>query len=492
VWLYRHTERPMSILWKSRTFWLCAAAVSFVHACATTSSKPNLQKDGGLLLNVSVRHLEREDAWEVHYRLPEPVTAVGFQRGSYEFRQSNWAVASPAGVQLKRVEGGDFLWSASGGTFQEVTLRLKTYFRRPEKDYQVFIPYTDGGMLLYTGQLDLFPLECGTDTACDLEHATPAEHPFEIRYTFVPRPGEHLILLGDFSKGRTEWVSSGDGTYVYFGTATPIQSEHVTAIVDPGLPKWLSSRVEILIPKLFALYSERLGTKLNFKPIVFVSYGEIEPRRSVKGGTLKGLVQLDFRLPRRYQAEPDPDLSVEVAYFIAHEAAHLWNGQMFRRAPRAGSWLHEGGADALAWRALLAQGIIDLGRFWREQSRNVSSCLLGLEGQPLKDSSRPGRFNNHYSCGATINLLAEAALRSSGSREDLFDFWRGVFRVNPDGTYDDHSFLEALRAIPGSDQTVALVRRLIEGPTQDIEPALRSEFDRLGLQTLQFQRPQVQ
>ena len=328
-------------------------------------------------------------------------------------------------------------------------------------------------MLSYTGQLNL-------------EKTSEAKNSFETRYLLVPRPSERIVLLGGIYEGRAEWVSKGDGTYAYFGMTNPVQSEHVVAVVDSGLPKWLLTQTEELLPKLFAFYSEKLGTKLNFKPVVFVSYGEeANPKaKSFGGGTLPGLVQMEVRLPRGFEVESNPDVPVRAGYLIAHESAHLWNHQMFHHEVKGGDWLHQGGADALAWRALRELKIIDEARFWKAQSQSVSKCLLGLEGQPLTDSSRPGKFKNYYHCGATINLLAEAALRASGSKDDLFSFWRRVFVVNANGTYDDKAFLKVLKETAGSEPTVLLVNQIVNGPTENIEAPLRSEFDRLRLQVL--------
>lgn len=488
---YRIRATVMKSQSKSRLESVLALGVVGLVGCATPgASQAKHQKDAPVL-SVSVRHLEGEDAWEVHYRLPAPTQAVAFQRGRYEFRVSNWTVTSPSHVELKRVEQQDFLRSLTGVPFREVTLKVKTYFRSPEKNYQVFLPFTDGGVLFYTGQFNLTPVKCREGGPCELATVEDVDYGFEARYLLHPRPSEQIALLGEIFPGRTEWTSTGDGTYVYFGKTKPVQSEHLVAVVDSGLPTWLRVQTEDLLPKLFAFYSNRLGSKLNFKPVVFISYGEEEnPKsKSFNGGTLPGLVQLEIRLPRGLGPEEDPSVPVDVSHLLAHETVHLWNGQMFNHRVKGGDWLHEGSADALAWRALRELHIIDDDRFWREQSQGASRCLLGLEGQPLKDSSRSGKFMNHYSCGATINLLAEAVLRSAHSNEDLFRFWGRVFAANGNGTYDEGALFKVLEGIPGSSATVALVKQLVDGPADSVEATLSSELERLRLKTVVVKSP---
>jgi hypothetical protein len=145
--------------------------------------------------------------------------------------------------------------------------------------------------------------------------------------------------------------------------------------------------------------------------------------------------------------------------------------------------LHEGGADALTWRALRELKVIDEAHFWREQSESVSKCLLGLQSQPLRESSRPGEFKNYYHCGAAMNLLTEAVLRAAKSKDDLYTFWRGVFTTRGDGSYDDQAFFKALLGVTGSEPTVALLKQMVNGPTANIESLLRSELQRLQLNT---------
>jgi hypothetical protein len=401
-------------------------------ACGAAPRPPHPAPPAAPVVQVTIRHLDDADAWEVRYQLPAPIREIEFSRPGYPLRD-RWSVVGPPGVTLARTGDHDVVRAAA--PVREVVLRIATYVEQVEKDYEVFLPYAGGGHLVYTGQFDL---------------ASPGGAPaLEHEYALVPRAGEHVVVEGRVATGPTRWKARGDGTYAYFGTVQPVHTAAVIGVIDPALPGWLRSRVETLVPKLFELYSRALGAPLAERPVVFVGYFETKPRnRSLGGGSLPGVVQMQFGLPPDIAV--DGELAGEVAHLIAHESAHLWNSQRFRRVGQNSDWLHEGGADAFAWRALLALGEIDDARYGRELSRAASLCVLGLAGEPLHASSRPGRYKNHYRCGATISLLVEAALRASGARDGLFAWWARVFAARGDGTYDERAFLDALRAIDGA------------------------------------------
>ena len=44
------------------------------------------------------------------------------------------------------------------------------------------------------------------------------------------------VVRGNLARGRTVWVDPDrDGTYVYFGTIEPLETDAMIAVVDPGL-----------------------------------------------------------------------------------------------------------------------------------------------------------------------------------------------------------------------------------------------------------------
>jgi hypothetical protein len=403
-----------------------------------------------LVVEIALEHVANADAWQITYRLSEPVNELRFRHADYPFRLAHWQHPQGGAVRLWRDGSGDRL-SARGTAFRQLTLTIPGYSRRPEKAGPLLLYFADGSRLVYTGYLEVQPMD---------------GKPVETTFTFIPRDGERVIVLGTVSERPVRWRSTGDGTDVYFGRTTPVVTRDLTLVVDTGAPRWLVDRTTALLPSLFAMYTARTKRPLDFKPVVFLNYGD-EPRpgsRSIGGGTLPGLVQLEVRLGSDFQGSADENVGQDVVLLLAHEAAHFWNGEMFRnRADGPGDWMHEGGADAFAFRAML-----DLGAMTREQyldrlSQALSGCMLGLDEVTLHQSSQAGRTKNPYNCGGIIALLTEAVVRRRQPGLDLFGFWSDLFARSRERRYDESTYLSTLRA-HGGEEVARLIEALLGTP----------------------------
>ncbi|HLL55828.1 MAG TPA: hypothetical protein VK447_19860 [Myxococcaceae bacterium] len=455
----------------SGTLLLLAALVS---ACATTPATTPASSPGATAaprFSIRLTHLPGDEGWEVHYRLPAPLRSVLFERRGFGLRQQHWTVLSPAGARLEPRENTDALVAADGGVLEEVRIRVAPHAVKPEKGYQPLVPYARGGVLAFTGQLNVQP---------DPEPKAP----FENRFALVPLPGERVVVLGRAYEGGVEDLLSPEGTYAFFGTVSPLSTEHLTAVVDPGLPSWLWQTVSDTLPRLFQLYAERTGYPLTFKPTVFVSYGE-EPRpRSIvtNGGTLPDVVQMELRLGSAYQAENDPVAADRLFQLLAHEAAHLWNGQLIAHDVEGGDWMHEGSADAFAYRALRDLGHISEPAYRARLDMALGQCLLGLQGKPLRAAPREGRHRASYACGSTLQLLAELSARKKDPRADIFSLWRGVFdAAGKSGRYDEPMLLGAFARGGVSERRIAEMKALLDGPTQHADAVLVSALQEEGV-----------
>jgi hypothetical protein len=444
---------------------LAAALTLGLVSCATLPTSHPAPRP--LPVSVRLEHVPEGNLWRVHYRFAEPVRTARFPRKGHGYRQSHWKVLAPAGMRIEAVDGGDQVSSASGEPFTALEVEISQYAWKPEKDYQAFIPFLGGGVLVFTGQLDL--MTSASDT---------------VHYTLVPQAPERVALLGQVSDSPVEWVSAHEGTYVYFGTSRPIESEHLISFVDPALPAWIGQQVAEQLPRLFAFYAERTGAPLGQRAVVFLSYGE-EARAgsiSLNGGTLEGLVQLEVRLGSDYQQRV-PAVEERVLMVLAHEAAHLWHGQkLFHEVP-AGDWMHEGGADAFAYRALLHLGLLSPEAYSARLSEAASRCVSGLGGRPLKDVAGPGRFRNHYTCGSTLALIAEAEARKADPRVDVFTFWaRLAALAGEKRRYDEPLYFQALSTSGVAPECVDWMRRFVEETPAEPAPELLEALKRAGLE----------
>ena len=416
-------------------------------ACAHAPAPPVPAPE---VVSIRVEHVGPDAAWRVTWRLPRDVKEVRLVRPGHGDRTRRWQISTP-GLRLETIDEVDRIVS-EGPLFRTFEAHVLEFARKPEKDYQAFIPFLDGSVLLFTGTYDVEP--------------SPGAPPWTIAFQLVPRPGETVVIGGARHEVFSDWSSRGDGTYALFGNTPSVETPLGLALVDGGMPAWLRERTLALAPRLFALYAERTGHRLAERPTFFLSYGREADAGSFSfgGGTLPGVVQLDARMGSRFAGEGDPMVWERQARLLAHEAAHLWLDQAFEPAPGSSRWLDEGGADAFALRALLDLGIVSPERFQELLSGDLAECLLFLDAGPLTDAARAGRWTALYRCGEVASFLADAAGARRSPSWDLFQFWGEVFRGAKDRVYDEALWLWTLSALPGGDREAAAVRRLVRRP----------------------------
>lgn len=342
-------------------------------------------------------------------------------------------------------------------------MRFPEYARVLEKDYVFFVKFTDGSVAIYTGHLLARPIRSGEEDDC----RTCIVNTFRL----VPGEGESVIAGGKRARSALEWSDeSYQGSYVYFGSIEPVESDDLISIMDPGFPVWMRSASERMIPALFELFSRRLAVELPARPTVLTSFTRSDQSGySFKGGVVPGAVQLTAE-GLAWETESEEGL-LRYLRLLAHETVHLWNGGVVEYPGMEHSWLHEGSADALAERALLELGVIDERRFLEYQTAAINDCRRGLGATPLSDAAKKGAFSLYYSCGNAIALLTEASLQRSGTA-DLFDFWRGLIEktlASEERTYGPAEYIAHWRDLGASDEDAAVLLGLVEKPA---DPAM--------------------
>jgi hypothetical protein len=253
-------------------------------------------------------------------------------------------------------------------------------------------------------------------------------------------------------------------------------------IFDPGLPEWLATASRDLIPRIFDFYAEMTGIPLDSKPAVFFSFEDVEISGiSSGGGTLPGVIQMHAKGSNWRTAEPQS--ADGIYYVVAHEAAHLWNGEMVHFENESESWMHEGGADAFTFLALRHLGMLDEQGLIQRFSDSLNECLLGLEGSVLNHSVDRGQFRNYYTCGAVLALWTEAALSQVDANWSIFDFWPELIESSraKDGKYDQNLYFTILEKMGASKSSLQAMKRFTGEPIDDPGPFLIKEFQALSV-----------
>lgn len=422
------------------------------------------------------------DLWRVEYSFAEPIRGATFARSTERVRD-DWRVTTKGVRILHQGDGRDLLVADAPTT--TVAIEVPYTALRPEMDYSPFYRFTDAGFLAYTGHLALLGSECRAPCA---QSGAP---PLQGTLTIVAAAGETVLVRGQPRGAEATLPLRANGTYAYFGSVPAIETRDFVGVVDRGSPPWLRETMNDLVPRLFDLYGAELGrpTSAAERPLLFATYTRLQGTARDLGGNVMRprVLNLAFGLAGKEVDAAEPSVRRDVAFLVAHEAAHLWNADTYASGGSAGSaWMHEGSADALSFRALRRLDAIDEPELRARFGQALSLCVLSLDdGAPLAASTRRGRGRDFYECGSTIALLTEAALAKHDPRSDLFTFWRAVFvGVNADGEYDEELYFTTLDRLGHEPGVTGLVRRMVGEGLSDPTAELRAALEPLGIETV--------
>lgn len=417
----------------------CGAARGPHPSGTVPSSRVVVEKDGAM--------------WVATWHLAAPARELRFERPAGAFRSRVFEVVTP-GYRLER-DGDLEVLRAAGEPARIIRVRFPAFDEELTREYEFFRRFSDGGVALYTGHLLAGPAATAQEPPC--------EDCLVRQFELVPPPGAAVVVGGRRSDSRLSWTDeSGRGTYVYFGVVRPVASDDVISVIDPGLPGWLETRTREAIPRLFALYRDRLSAAPRTRPVVLFDYKASEAAGySSGGGTLPGLIQLGVE-GRAWERESTSALE-QLLHFLAHESAHVWNGEIAHYEGTADAWMHEGSADAFAQRALRRLDVIGEARFLEYQTEAVNDCRRGLAVTALRESAARGEPRLAYTCGNVVALLTERSLQARGA--DLFDFWRLLIARarRQGGAYTADDYQAVWRSMGARDADVAELGAFLAG-----------------------------
>ena len=429
---------------------------------------------------VKVEVLRDGDSWTAAVTLAKDAPAWAFYRsaltrvGGEPWRPQAWTIETP-GVRLEHHGFYDVLTSDGDAVPASVRIRFRPFGEDLEASYEPALIFTDGSVALFTNQFDMIPLGSAAAAASlpiDLGEHPPSGSPAQV--TFRDRNGE-VLYAGERHPSVT--LTSGN-TYVLFGPAEPVQTPHVTTIVDPKLPKWIGDGLAASTPKLLAYYAERLGPRAGVKPTLMMSWGGPTSRKASMGGSvLPGLVIMAFE--GEGIAEPSDGGLAYASWFIAHESAHFWLGETVRYDSSAHAWITEGGADLLAVRASAA---LDPNYDARPLLDTAIEDCIKLAGKPVDTAAERSEHRAYYACGAVFALIAEAAVRRVKPSHDFFDFLRPLIDANrADGVVSKDEWLAHLTKVSRDASLAHDIRQMTDEGVADPKATIVSLFSRAGV-----------
>ncbi len=448
----------------------------FTLASCTAPLRPDVQPEefgAQVLATVSARS---EGRWRVKYIFDRPHTALFFSRSSGDYRRLTWKPVT-RGVSLERLDGFDAVLMKTPMTVIEFL--FTPYTQTVPKDYTPFIPFSDGGLALYTGQFELLP---ATDRAAivalhgDIDRWQGEQPMFAVR-VLADKP---MVYNGEVRKREVVHVSRGDGTYIYIGEASLLQGADLTGVIDPGLPVWLKERVKPELSAIFdanrVLWGEGLGQKAT---VLFAFRGFEGEGMSNKGGAINSLLALESSGEnlRSFHA----DILIFFRWFFAHEVVHLFqNRHGVSIDARSAAWMTEGAANAMAISVLREIGVTDDEFILDQYGDAVDDCSEYLGDGPLIDAAKRGQFDAFYTCGDLIAQMTAAVLPN----ENLFSFWNALLArgtVAEQHQYSTADYFDVLREMGANDSVIELFRSLVYEQQADPEKTLLRAMNSTGL-----------
>ena len=130
----------------------------------------------------------KEDKWTLTYQTAKPTARLGFIRNPDSSRIERWQPKTP-GFELVSIDEQEYLIKTDGTNFTEVSLQLTPTYKHLSKDYAPFSPYSEAGLLIYTGRLFACIDTCNDDVN-------------QWRFSMQVPEDEHMIVNGKVLTGN--------------------------------------------------------------------------------------------------------------------------------------------------------------------------------------------------------------------------------------------------------------------------------------------------
>lgn len=377
-----------------------------------------------------------DNRWSVEYTLASPTDRLIFQRSPDTSRSQSWI--APPGFELVSTEDGEVVRRTDGQKFGDVNLQVPPNYRDLPKDYAPFAPFGDGGALFHTGRF----------FAC----AKSCEESPSWRMSLDAPDSQNIIIDGQVVRGHADWLDNGDGRNVYVGVHSPVDTGDLISVMDDALPIEIRSELDKQLPAFMRFFARRLGS-LDSRPMLFASYDASHPGGGWgrQGGTLPGQIFTHFYGSAWSSEMAKPDFASDLAWHFAHEAAHLYQRQIYSDSS-ADSWIHEGGAEMLAAFAMKAASPAAAQYVDHKLVAAGVECRSQLAGRSMSVALQAGEFQVAYSCGLLLNTAIDKSLRERSETSDgLIDVWNAIIREKGNTLFSEVSFLAILSELGGAD-----------------------------------------
>src|SRR5262249_11741233 len=123
----------------------------------------------------------------------------------------------------------------------------------------------------------------------------------------------------------------------------------------------------------------------------------------------------------------------------------------------AGSWMHEGSADAFATEMLYALGVIDSARYRVRREDAINQCATAAAAGSVATAGSRNAIREIYDCGFVLTMWTAAVVHRANSAANAFTFWHDLIasaRANG-GSYDQTRYFAVLQGERVPDSVIA-------------------------------------
>ena len=455
---------------------LCTACDDTKNTSSKVTSDPDLHGTGVQVVLTPIENGANKGKWKASYTLSEPQRLVFFPRSIGNYRLGDWQAENPD-TRLQRVGGFDTVVLSEPR--QQFAFIFTPYTQGLAGDYTPFIPFSDGGLAVFTGQFEVLAAQSLAEL--ELLDGNLSEWQGHQPWTgVVIESSKRMIDGGEIKSGRVVTRFFGEGHYVYLGDNEIVNTPSFIGVLDPALPAWLRNRLGQDMADIFSYLEQQFQQALELKPTVLFAFrGSQQEGLSNTGGAI-GNHLLALEASGTLLLEENDRVLRYFHWFLAHEAAHLFQGSAmaYLGAPDD-RWITEGGANAIANFALRDLGLTDTEYLASLATRSFENCAAFLAtGQSLamalQDASQA-----HYSCGEMFAYITEASLKDTSYTE----FWRYLLTLEPENNSVSGTqlYLEAMSKLGASQALVTGMQRLIAGESEQPYQQLLNLFTLSGV-----------
>lgn len=411
---------------------LCAVAVLLVVTSAPTLAAPT----GKILIT-----LDKHQNPVVEYIVGPEVSELTFPENNPRIHQlvrsNSWLPENKCAA----IESGRLLRKSSACRFR-YTL---TWDSAPiDRLYPPLVRLVNGGVMIFTE----YPLVSVDGRGLPMEVLAPA--------------GMVVAFWGQKAKTRvaipaTVFQDDPRG-WIYIGPDKFVNEAAANMLIDDGMPSTVAAVITQVSADVLKLFTKKFDVAPAGKPSFYLEWSRRDrPGRSFQADVVPGGVIRLGLSGEGWKNASERDIAT-FRNVAAHEIAHFWNSGIFKPIVPAMPWLYEGNAELLSIAALYQLKVYDAQAASDRINNSLNECLLTIGDSAWSKFEDRNRGTIPYTCGLALQIAIAGAHHREHPREDVFTFWRAVWRESP--RYDENLVL-AFMGKTGLANQAAQLRSLL-------------------------------